>query len=46
MYRSGDRGRRRDGMVEFLGRDDGQVKVRGNRVDLSEVEVACCDTRT
>lgn len=41
LYRTGDRGRRRDdGNFEFLGRRDHQVKVRGNRVDPSEVEQA------
>ncbi|WP_329791961.1 non-ribosomal peptide synthetase [Lentzea sp. DG1S-22] len=41
MYRSGDRGHRRDdGQLVFSGRGDGQVKIRGFRVELGEVE-AC-----
>lgn len=40
LYRSGDLGRfRRDGNIEFAGRLDDQVKVRGVRVELEEVEV-------
>jgi amino acid adenylation domain-containing protein len=39
LYRSGDRARwRRDGSIEFLGRSDHQVKVRGFRVELGEIE--------
>ncbi|MEK8145306.1 non-ribosomal peptide synthetase [Streptomyces sp. M10(2022)] len=41
MYRTGDRVRMRpDGSLAYLGRTDSQVKLRGNRVDLAEVEAA------
>ncbi|HEY6321618.1 MAG TPA: SDR family NAD(P)-dependent oxidoreductase, partial [Thermoanaerobaculia bacterium] len=44
LYRSGDLGRcLADGNVVFLGRRDGQVKVRGHRIELQEVEAALAE---
>ena len=41
LYRTGDLGRLNwDGTIDFLGRRDHQVKVRGYRVHLGEVEAA------
>ncbi|MGW1179125.1 non-ribosomal peptide synthetase [Kitasatospora sp. NPDC002543] len=41
VYRTGDRGYRDlDGRLRFLGRADNQVKLRGHRIELEEIEAA------
>jgi amino acid adenylation domain-containing protein len=41
LYRTGDLARRRtDGDLEYLGRLDEQVKIRGHRVELGEIDAA------
>ena len=41
LYATGDLGRYLpDGAIEFLGREDGQVKVGGHRIELGDVEAA------
>ena len=40
LYRTGDLGRYLpDGNIEFLGREDFQVKILGHRIELGEIEV-------
>ncbi|CAM3815299.1 non-ribosomal peptide synthetase [Serratia silvae] len=39
LYRSGDRVRLREqGRIEWLGRGNGEIKIRGNRIGVSEIE--------
>ncbi|MGM2841758.1 amino acid adenylation domain-containing protein [Bacillus cereus group sp. Bce002] len=39
LYKTGDIGKMASkGYIEFLGRDDSQIKIRGYRVELSEIE--------
>src|SRR5260370_28419160 len=46
LYRTGDLGRRRlDGTLEFQGRIDNQVKIRGHRVEPAETESALLEHR-
>src|SRR5205807_596917 len=41
LYRTGDMGRYLPGGdIEFLGREDLQVKIRGHRIELAEIEAA------
>ena len=39
VYKTGDIGQiRHDGLIEFKGRKDAQVKVRGYRIELNEID--------
>lgn len=46
VFNTGDRGRRRpDGLIEFVGRTDQQIKVHGHRIEPAEVEAALTGLR-
>ncbi|EPR07731.1 non-ribosomal peptide synthetase [Ruminiclostridium papyrosolvens] len=45
MYRTGDIGYYCDNDLVYVGRKDQTVKIRGNRVDLGEIEVKICEIR-
>lgn len=41
LYRTGDLGRwHPDGYIEFIGREDFQIKIRGHRIELGDIEAA------
>jgi amino acid adenylation domain-containing protein len=43
LYKTGDLARYlADGNIEFIGRIDNQIKIRGNRVELEEIEAVVC----
>jgi amino acid adenylation domain-containing protein len=46
LYKTGDLGRYLpDGNIEFLGREDSQVKIQGHRIELGEIEAALAEHR-
>jgi acyl-coenzyme A synthetase/AMP-(fatty) acid ligase/acyl carrier protein len=46
LYKTGDLARfLADGQIEFIGRNDFQVKIRGHRIELSEIELALAQHR-
>jgi len=47
LYFTGDKAQwMEDGNIEFLGRDDEQIKIRGYRVELGEIKEAVLQNRT
>ena len=46
IYRTGDLGKyREDGLLEFLGRMDRQIKHLGHRIELDEIEIAALQVK-
>lgn len=44
LYKTGDFVYRDDqGLINFIGRKDSQIKIRGNRVELCEIETVLCE---
>lgn len=46
MYRTGDLARSANGYLFYEGRTDSQIKIRGHRIDLSEIEMVIISTAT
>ncbi len=41
LYHTGDLAQRhKDGLIEYLGREDSQIKLRGNRIEMGDIEAA------
>lgn len=41
LYHTGDIAcRHEDGLIEYLGREDSQIKLRGNRIEMGDIEAA------
>ena len=41
MYRTGDLAyREADGLIQYVGRKDSQIKLRGNRIEMGDIETA------
>lgn len=41
MYRTGDLAyKEADGLIQYVGRKDSQIKLRGNRIEMGDIETA------